>query len=62
MQVERKSRDEVQVRFSGSATVEQMEQMHLLMEELRYSRSKIIRLAVALLLEVHQQNPKRYGV
>jgi len=62
MQEERKKQDEVQKRFSGSATVEQMEQMQLLMEELRYSRSRIIRMAVALLLEVHRKNPKRYGV
>lgn len=53
---------ENQIRFSGSATVGQMEQMEVLMKELRYSRSMVIRLAIELMLEVHRQDPKRYGV
>lgn len=50
------------IRFTGSATKEQMEQMEVLMNELRWSRSKIIRLAIELMLEIHRKDPQRYGV
>jgi len=50
------------LRFTGSATQEQMDQMQILMDELRWSRSKIIRLAIELMLEIHREDPKRYGV
>ena len=60
--IKKNARKETQERFTGSATQEQMQQMQLLMDELRWSRSKIIRLAIGLLLETHRQDPKRYGV
>ena len=49
-------------RFTGSATKAQMQQMQIMMKELRWSRSKIIRLPIGLVLETHRQDPKRYGV
>ena len=52
----------VQQRFTGSATQKQMEQMQILMNETRWSRSKIIRLAIDLMYATHRENPKRYGV
>jgi hypothetical protein len=60
--IKKNARKETQERFTGSATQEQMQQMQLLMDELRWSRSKIIRLAIELMLETHRKNPKRYGV
>jgi hypothetical protein len=62
MKIVQEKKNENQVRFSGSATKGQMEQMQVLMKELRYSRSMVIRLAIELMLEVHQKDPKRYGV
>ena len=62
MKVGKPKQKERQKRFTGSATLTQMEQMQTLMDELRWSRSKIIRLAIELMLETHRTDPKRYGV
>ena len=62
MQVEVGKQKELQTRFTASATTAQMEQMQILTDELRWSRSKIIRLAIDLMLETHRADPKRYGV
>jgi hypothetical protein len=62
MNSEKSGKKMLQQRFTGSATQKQMKQMNTLMKETRWSRSKIIRLAVDLMYETHRENPQRYGV
>ena len=57
-----KKNKELQVRFTGSATKEQMAQMDSLVKELRWSRSKIIRLAINLMFKTHRADPQKYGM
>ena len=48
--------------FSISATQDQLEQLEELEKDLRWSKSKLIRMAIDLLLETHRKYPKRYGL
>ena len=56
-----KKKEVITGKFTATHTKEQKEQMQTLEEELRWNRSKIIRLAVALMFETHKKNPKIYG-
>ncbi len=62
MNLRKTAQEGIITRFTATSTEKQYEQMQTLMTELRYSRSKIIRLAIDLLLETHKKDPKRYGV
>lgn len=47
-------------RFTCSTSKDSMKQMNELMDETRFSRSEIVRLAIDLLYVDHRANPKKY--
>ncbi len=57
-----KKNSETTGRFTVTQTKEQEQQLLQLEYELRWNRSKIVRLAVDLLFKTHRKNPKIYGV
>ncbi len=57
-----KKKDVITGKFTATHTEKQEGQMRTLEEELRWNRSRIIRLAVDLMYRTHRKNPKIYGV
>jgi hypothetical protein len=54
--------DCLNLRFTATASEAQMKQLQTIMDETRYSRSEVIRMAINLLFETHRKQPQRFGV